>query len=279
MLKSPIRFNINERKKRIYLLSDLHWDNPKCDRHLLKSHLNKAVEEGADILLNGDTFCVMQGKGDRRGSKSDIRPEHNTGTYFDSIIDTAVEWFAPYAKNIKVVGYGNHETSIIKHHETDLIKRFVDKLNAKTGAKVQVGAYSGWITYTLQDQNQYFRYAIKYHHGYGGGGAVTKGTIQHNRLATYIEGADMIWMGHVHENYELPYQVEYLSPNLKVKTKRILMVRTSTYKEEYTNDGFHIEGGRPPKPLGGRILELSLRRSEAGGERDFGIFARTHLIG
>ena len=29
-----------ERTQEFLLISDLHWDNPKCDRELLKSHLD-----------------------------------------------------------------------------------------------------------------------------------------------------------------------------------------------------------------------------------------------
>ena len=34
-------------KEKIVLMSDLHWDNPKCDRLTLKKHLDKAKEMGA----------------------------------------------------------------------------------------------------------------------------------------------------------------------------------------------------------------------------------------
>lgn len=68
------------------LASDAHWDNPKCDRKKLKEDLDKAVEIGAKILLNGDTFCLMQGKYDKRASKSDVRPEHQVSNYLDAIV-------------------------------------------------------------------------------------------------------------------------------------------------------------------------------------------------
>jgi UDP-2,3-diacylglucosamine pyrophosphatase LpxH len=55
--------------KKVLLISDIHWDNPKCKRDLLKRHLDQAVEQGADILFNGDTFCLMQGAYDPRKSK------------------------------------------------------------------------------------------------------------------------------------------------------------------------------------------------------------------
>ena len=60
-------------KQTFLLLSDLHIDNPKCDRKLLTKVMNQALEKNALILIFGDLFCLMQGKGDPRRSKADIR--------------------------------------------------------------------------------------------------------------------------------------------------------------------------------------------------------------
>ena len=155
--------------KKVLLISDIHWDNPKCKRDLLKRHLDQAVEQGADILFNGYTFCLMQGAYDPRNSKSDIRPEHNKANYLDAVVNDAIEWFSPYAKNIKVVGYGNHETNILKRQETDVIDRFVFGLNTKNDTKVEVGCYGGWIVYTFVEGGAKISYRIKYFHGSGGG--------------------------------------------------------------------------------------------------------------
>jgi hypothetical protein len=132
------------------LISDLHWDNPHCDRGLLTNHLKEAQRRNAGVIVNGDFFCLMQGKGDPRRSKEDIREEHNNARYLDSIVNTAVEWFAPYAKNLLLVGYGNHETSIIHHQETDILQRFASTLNYATGSAVEVGGYGGTIDIRVQ---------------------------------------------------------------------------------------------------------------------------------
>jgi hypothetical protein len=123
--------------------------------------------------------------------------------------------FRPYAKNIKVVGYGNHETNILKRQETDVIDRFVFGLNTKNDTKVEVGGYGGWIVYTFVEGGAKTSYRIKYFHGSGGGGPVTKGTIQFNRMSTMVEGADLIWMGHVHEDHELTYTTERINEKHK----------------------------------------------------------------
>lgn len=270
-----LRVDKNWEETKVLLISDLHWDNPKCDRDLLKKHLDQAVKGNHDILINGDLFCLMQGAYDPRKSKSDIRPEHNHANYFDAIINTAVDWFAPYSHLIKLVGYGNHETAILKRQETDIIERFVTLLNYKTGSAIQVGGYGGWIRYQFTDGSSTQSFKIKYMHGFGGGGAVTRGTIQHNRMSVNVEGADAIWMGHVHEDYEMTYTVEELTCKDTVQLRDILMIRTSAYKEEYGDGskGWHIERGASPKPIGGRWLIMKPFRDEKTNRK---INAYTH---
>jgi hypothetical protein len=260
---------------KVLLISDLHWDNPRCDRQLLKKHLDEALVGNNDILINGDLFCLMQGAYDPRKSKSDIREEHNVANYFDAIINTAVDWFAPYAHLIKLIGYGNHETAILKRQETDIIERFVTLLNHKCETNIQVGGYGGWIRYNFDDGSSHKSFKIKYMHGFGGGGAVTRGTIQHNRMSVNVEGADAIWMGHVHEDYELTYTIEELTQHDTVVHRDILMIRTSAYKEEYGDGskGWHVERGASPKPIGGRWLIMKPHRK---AETKRMIYAYTH---
>jgi len=247
------------------LISDLHWDNPHCDRGLLKNHLDEAVKRNAAIILNGDTYCCMGGKYDRRADKSLIRPEHNTDRYFDAIVDTSVEWFAPYAKNILLIGYGNHETAIIKHGETDLLQRFASTLNYATGSAVQVGGYGGTIDIrVLHDTIRGVNFVVHYYHGSGGGGPVTKGVIQDQRLLAGTEGYDLTWMGHVHELYYHQNMIHRYDRSTKTLIQKpIHQLRTATYKEEWDGGymGFHTERGRGPKPLGGYWLKLETSRN------------------
>jgi hypothetical protein len=249
------------------LMSDLHWDNPHCDRGLLKNHLDEAVKRNAAIILNGDTYCCMGGKYDRRADKSLIRPEHNTDRYFDAIVDTSVEWFAPYAKNILLIGYGNHETAIIKHGETDLLQRFASTLNYSTGSAVQVGGYGGTIDIrVLHDTIRGVNFVVHYYHGFGGGGVVSKGVIQDQRILAGTEGYDLTWMGHVHELYYHQNMVHRYDRSTKTLIQKpVHQLRTATYKEEWDGGymGFHTERGRGPKPLGGYWLKLETSRNSS----------------
>lgn len=248
------------------LISDLHWDNPHCDRKLLKNHLDEALKRDATILINGDMFCLMQGKGDPRRSKDDIRPEHNNSRYLDSIVDTSVEWFKPYVHNIAVIGYGNHETSIIKHQETDILRRFIDTSNYLHGSNMQAGGYGGVVSILMRQNSSSTKgvsFVMHYYHGAGGGGPVTKGVIQDQRILASIEGYDCTWQGHVHELYHHVNVVHRFDVRNKLILQRYVnQIRTSTYKEEWDGGvgGFHVERGRGPKPLGGYWMDLSTNR-------------------
>jgi hypothetical protein len=256
---------------RIAMLSDLHWDNPHCDREMLKRHLDYCLEEDIPVMINGDMFCLMQGRGDNRRNKSDIRPEHNNAKYLDSIVETAVDWFLPYAHIIKLVGYGNHETAIIKWQETDILQRFVDLLNYKAGSNIQTGGYGGWLV-VKQASGWGSKYStkVKYFHGSGGGGIVTKGAINLTRALETYENFDVFTMGHIHENScrnDVRDTIDHHSVGGYVlKQKQLHLMLTGTYKEEYGDgsQGWHVERGAPIKPLGGRILTIKLVRGTTG---------------
>ena len=253
-------------KEKIVLMSDLHWDNPKCDRLTLKKHLDKAKEMGAKVIVNGDFFCLMQGKYDPRRNKNDIRPEHNKPNYIDAVILDAVEWFGPYKDTLIFTGYGNHETGIIKNLETDPLQRFADMFNFvhKPEIPLKVGGYGGWITLQMTlHKTSKISARLYYFHGSGGGGPVTRGVIQNQRQMADTDGADMIWMGHVHELYTMYQSKKSLHSQRMVPIlKEVLHIRTSTYKEEHGDGymGWHIERGAPPKPIGAVLLELEAVR-------------------
>ena len=271
--KNVHELKISGTKVRVAMFSDLHWDNPKCDWDLLKRDLDYCVKESIPIMLNGDTFCLMQGKWDTRGTKSDIRPEHNNVRYLDSIVETAVDWFSPYAHLMTVVGYGNHETAIIKRQETDVLQRFVDLLNYKNHTNVQTGGYGGWliINQEVRSSNS-ISTKVKYFHGSGGGGIVTRGEINLTRALEMYEDFEVFAMGHIHENKCTNVCRDAIEHHAVKgyyhKQKQIHLMITGTYKEEYGDGskGWHVERGAPVKPIGSRILVIDTRRDTTGGK-------------
>ena len=268
----------------IAMLSDIHWDNPKCDWDLLKKHLDYCKEENIPVMINGDMFCLMQGRGDNRRNKSDIRPEHNNSRYLDSIVETAVEWWSPYADILTVIGYGNHETGIIKFQETDILQRFVDLMNLKYNANIHTGGYGGWLIIRVGTGHVYSTVKIKYFHGSGGGGIVTKGALNLTRALEKYSGMDVFTMGHIHENSARNDVQDALEHNAHkgyiIKHKPVHMMITGTYKEEYQDGskGWHVERGAPIKPIGGRILTIKIERDRTKGSEQRLKFIDSHRI-
>jgi hypothetical protein len=207
----------------------------------------------------------MQGLTDRRGSKGQVRPEHVGDDYFDLVSNSAIEFFKPYAQHILMVGEGNHESAVKRKGEFDILARFVYGMNALTGSKIQLGSYTGWVVFKgVYSTNCRASFKMKYHHGFGGGGVVTKGVIQNQRMDSSTEGADVIWMGHVHEMYHLLSVADGLEHNATTGYRTVQRVRhhirTSSYKNESSGSGYHDEKGRPAKPLGGYWMRLTVKQ-------------------
>lgn len=272
------RIEIEGKSSKLAIISDVHWDNPKCDRKQLKRHLEYCKEHGIKVFINGDFFCLMQGKYDPRRSKKDILPEHNKANYIDAVIEDAVNWWSPYADLLTVVGYGNHETAIIKNLETDPLQRFVDLLNYTNKTQVFTGGYGGWLIFKMNHSGGHFTKNIKYFHGSGGGGIVTKGAINLTRSLEMYENMDVFIMGHIHENSSRNDVRESLAYNTGKRTyelqkKNIHLAICGTYKEEYGDGafGWHVERGAPVKPTGGRILTFDICREQSNGENNYNV--------
>ena len=252
------------------LQSDVHWDNPKCDRKKLNKHLDLAKQRNAPILDFGDFFCAMQGKFDRRSSKKDIRPEHQNNHYLDSLVSTAAEYLKPYKNLITVRGVGNHESAIHKNHETDLTERLTERLRAEGGI-ARRGGYSGYIRFHISNgKRSNNSNKLWYFHGAGGGGPVTRGVIQTNRQSVYVSDADIIATGHVHESWQVAVQRIRLNASDKVVHERQTHVKIAGYKEEYEDGhgGWHTETGKPPKPTGAWWLRIFQPSSEISGKKN-----------
>ncbi len=255
-----------------FVCSDQHWDNPHCNRELYKRHLDQAVERNAGIIMVGDLFCLMQGKYDPRHQKKDVRPEHDVDDYLDAVIEDCANFHAPYAQNMTVCGMGNHELHIVKRHETNPTERFCQSLFAKTGHKVHNGLYAGWIQFMFRFKDKKMSQSLdmKYHHGYGGGGIVTKGAIQNQRRQTFVD-ADIHVTGHIHERTKSEWMRECITSQGVYKKTVQRHICLGTYKDDYADGACSWEAnrGQPPKPQGGwwfRFYNVSQRVNDDSNE-------------
>jgi UDP-2,3-diacylglucosamine pyrophosphatase LpxH len=251
-------------KQHILFLSDIHFDSDYCETKLLKKHLDEALDKDAIILIAGDLFDGMQGHNDPRRSYKELKEKYKGIDYFDRIKNDAVDFFMPYKNNLAMLGYGNHEYSIVHFNGTDLVQRFVSDLR-KEGSQIVSGGYGGYIRIGIHGDSMktpFENLRIYYNHGAGGEAPVTKGMIQTNRQATYVRGVDVIWNGHNHQEYISHQATIEITTKDVVKQGLVTFIRTPGYKNEWGDqshgfNGFASSKMMAPTPRGCAWGELS----------------------
>jgi hypothetical protein len=235
---------------------------------LEKKHLVTAAADNIPLIDIGDLFDLMQGKYDPRKSYTQMRPEHVGDDYLDLVQDSTYEFYKPFAKQFAVLGTGNHEASVLKRNQVDVTRNLARRLQRASGRKDRAfqGGFSGWIIFRFMKGKDHIKtMLLKYHHGQGGGDAqVTKGVIQTNRRAVYLPDANIITTAHIHESWVMPIKRERISQRGTLFHEIAWHVSVPTYKDEYLDGkgGFHIEKGRPPKPVGCSWLEFTYNPSD-----------------
>ena len=259
-------------RQRYLLLADVHFDSPHCNRKLLRRYLDQAVECDAGVMVFGDWFDAMQGRDDKRSSKSDLMTAHKATSYINELIDDSAEFLAPYAEHLVFLALGNHETGILKHLEVDILLLLAGTLNT-----VRMG-YSGWVRFMFQREagsgttGHRTKKKLYYHHGSGGGGEVTKGVMRAQREAAWVGDADIYVGSHVHEQWLVYAERLRLADSGRVYRDTTAHVCLGTFKDEYVMaGGFHVERERPPKPQGAYWLEFRYSKS-APGEVTFDLY-------
>jgi len=246
----------------VLLMSDEHMDNAHSDLSLIRQHHEQAIERNAPILKFGDTFCAMQGKWDKRADQDQLREELRGNHYLDRLKDYAESLYKPYAKNIAVVAPGNHETSISMRHQTSLTECLVDRLR-RAGGNTVMGGFTGFVRIRMACHGKRKSYILHYHHGYGGGGEVTRGMIDQNRTRGQYH-ADIYYSGHIHRRNMDENEIVTVSPEGVAIRKTQLFLRGGAYKREDGAGGWHVEKGRSARPCGGWWLRFNAQADGHG---------------
>lgn len=238
---------------KILQTSDIHFDSFYCNRAQLFLDLQYAVANGIYVMIFGDIFDAMQGRFDPRRHMEDVRPEYRRENYYDLIVDDAIEQLNPYASNILLVSDGNHELSVLKNANTDLIGRLVKGLSSPKHT-VYRGGYGGILRF-IDDG---FINPAKYFHGSGGEAPVTRGAIQTNRQAVFLPDYNMILNGHSHHQYIIPITRERVTPDGVQYFDFQWHLRSPGYNMSYGDGtkGWEVTRGGVPKPLGSVLIDI-----------------------
>lgn len=244
-------------EQEFFLCSDVHIDNPKCDRKRFFRDMDEAKKRGAPVFIFGDLLCLMQGRYDPRSSRSGIRPEHNNEGYLDLVVKDTADLLTPYADNIIFASQGNHCTNIIKRLETSPLDRVFERLEMTTGKKVYIGGYHGFIKFVFEQKKSGIRSFLMYFHHGKFGGVVSKGVQGVARYGNWIPQADIFVSGHTHDSWIVPQSRLILKQNGEVVESPAYHIKTGTYKSEFAQDsGWAVERALGPKIIGGCWMKL-----------------------
>jgi len=247
---------------KILNISDIHLDSNQCERTLLAQH----CEQADYIKIYGDLFDLMQGRNDKRRSLSDLKGKYKSSNYIDEVVKDAAEFFKPYAKKLLFVGLGNHETSVIHNIGTNPLSAFC-LLMRMAGSNVVEGTYQGYIVDSFKNPSSSGNLNIittAFHHGSGGAPQKTEGTLEIEGDKAKFPNADIIMKGHNHFMWHNPGQTRYwLNKNYKIEKRVQHHVRLGTYKASKFTDGWEVEKGFKPTPLGGYFVNYIFTRIES----------------
>jgi predicted phosphodiesterase len=254
------------------LVSDLHIDSPGFDKKLALEYFDEAVEKQARIFINGDTVSVILKNDKKRYMKS--VDKYRNDNALNEITEEAIEFLKPYVNYIDVIGVGNHEVSIMKYHDYDIIRQVVMSLNKmrdKNLEPIRQGGYQGFIRLNFwhdgkSEKSAKRYYDIFYNHGQGGQAEITKGMIDIARRE-YID-ADLIWLGHKHkfiQDNDMP--LIWLDREGRIRTKHRRGLITGSFKsdlraydieEEGYKSSFGLEKMRTLESKGAAFLKINI---------------------
>lgn len=256
-------------------MSDVHFDSKHCNRVLLKQHLDKALKEGRRVSIYGDWFDIMGTKRDPRSSTNEVRHDYlqSGRSYLDLVVEDSYEFLKGYLPILDFISYGNHETAIVRHQETDPLDRLIFLLNQAGGKTVAKGAYWGFqVIRTRYATSRKVRYLLAYHHGYGGNAPRSKGMLKSQLDNRRYPDANLIVSGHTHQKWHDPSNISY-RVDIKGHLKRFYSdtLVLGTYKQKADDDlgmGWEDEKGFEPASVGTWEVDIFLQaESSVTGER------------
>lgn len=244
---------------RLLVLSDLHWDHPRCDRRFLLRLLKEAIEVNAGIIITGDIFCAMSGREDHRWERDEVRPEYiGKRGHFKEMINDCSAFLKPFASHIICISEGNHETKHIKKHDRELIVELVEKMNEGSPYTVHGGEYSGLIDLVFKRSNGHIvnKILCNFHHG-----GYTTDAQKISRMQYYPD-CDIFTSGHNHDLDIKPYARVRVLPSGKLYKDHQWFIQVPSLKDDFGDGtgGFPIECKHRPKVLGAVKIDFNYIR-------------------
>lgn len=247
--------------------SDIHLDSIGCKRDILKQHFDEIKNANGLIFIFGDLLDVMGSYGDRRLQREDIDPQfiQHGRTYLDLVCEYAIEFLRPYAQNIALISYGNHEKTINKFHDHDILRRIVWTLNMEQGVNIYLGAYSGFVMLRMKGGGGSSQVCtIHYHHGFGGNAKRSKGMLDVQIEVMKYPDADILVRGHTHQKWFDPSTTRMrVTRSGKIYKDKVKYIQSGSYVDGIGEgkSGWPVEKNFNPTDIGGWFVDFIYKKS------------------
>ena len=256
------------------LASDIHWDSPHCERDAWDGVLKRAAAGRQGVMVFGDALDLMEGRYDPRRSRRGVRPEFDHAEYLDAVVDGFADWHSSRLPdgNMFLISRGNHEESVRKNNDTDVLQRVVSRMTHGNRHRIYTGGYGGWIKFRLHMHSSYYGLTLRYHHGAGGAPLMSAGVLMTRRHAAVQPDADVVVMGHVHKRWVVSIARERLEAyknGAKVITDTQWHICTGAFKNDYGDgaEGWAVSKDMPPNDIGCVVMKLYLEKRTEPTER------------
>lgn len=251
----------------IYLvpLSDLHWDEPQCDREAIRGYVNWIAEhDNAYTLLNGDLWTMAT-----KTSTPDFFEYGEPGEKIelmtpDVTLNELEDLLKPISKRILAVCSGGHE---LKNMFRVTGGDYTYLLMKRLGIEERYSRDGGVLQITTKPLNKRDNIIFNLVYTHGWGSARTRGAKV--RKLEYLSSAihaDCYIMSHDHtqnltrDNYLMP--PEWDRPNMGVHRK--LLVATGAFRGY---GGYPLRSGYQPTDMGTPRIRIDKKLNEDGSIR------------
>lgn len=252
----------------LWVASDFHIGGADTDYDLISREVRHAKRLNALCVLNGDILDLILPGDRKRYAHSAPHPRVIVPDSVGEAVRWAAELFEPVKNRIAAIGMGNHESAVLKHHSYDPVQGLAELL----GVADRYVGYEGWLTIRLNrsEASGSIAYRVYLHHGSGGASPVTLGLPGLQRRRPWLPEADMIAVGHCHNQIVAPVS-RCRVRGATVDQDECLLVMSGGYIKRLDSDGrrpsYAVAGGLGPQPRGGVFVRLSVRMRQTESAR------------
>jgi len=236
----------------LYPLGDVHVGAMGCDEAAFSRYVSAIAEDPAAYWVGLGDYLDAINVRDPRWETDCLAPWMVTAEYLRDPVtaqrDRYLDLTRPIWPKCLAMIEGNHEFAIAKHWARDVYREIVGAIQPATAdpsVPLALG-YEGFLRMKFQRPRDDERRArggaptetldLYLHHGNGGGRLKGAKALALGRLGGWF-GADVIIMGHVHDELATPVHRVYLDRAGNVKKRRIATMTSGTFLDSYADEG------------------------------------------